>query len=264
MFRNHYDSDVTVWSPQGRLHQVEYAMEATKLGSAAVGVKNSSHAVLVALKRAASELSSYQKKIVPIDAHVGVAITGLTSDARRLCRLMRTRCQTHTYNHDDPIPVCRLMSWLATTLQLGTQRYDRRPAGVGFLVAGYDDGGPHVYSTCPSANIHDCQAMAMGSRSQSAKTYLEKHLNSMLGTTADELILHGLRALRETMAADNEMTARSISIAIVGKDTPFETLDEGRTASYLEKITGERGERGGTGRSHPDSEGGDQETASQQ
>lgn len=83
-FRNQYDSDVTVWSPQGRLHQVEYAMEAVKLGSATIGLKNKQFAVLIALKRAVSELSAYQKKIIPIDEHIGISISGLTADARML------------------------------------------------------------------------------------------------------------------------------------------------------------------------------------
>lgn len=83
-FRNQYDSDVTVWSPQGRLHQVEYAMEAVKLGSATVGLKSKTHAVLIALKRASSELSAHQKKIIPIDTHIGITIAGLTADARIL------------------------------------------------------------------------------------------------------------------------------------------------------------------------------------
>lgn len=83
-FRNQYDSDVTVWSPQGRLHQVEYAMEAVKQGSATVGLKNKTHAVLIALKRASSELSAYQEKIIPIDNHMGITLAGLTADARML------------------------------------------------------------------------------------------------------------------------------------------------------------------------------------
>jgi 20S proteasome alpha/beta subunit len=83
-FRNQYDSDVTVWSPQGRLHQVEYAMEAVKLGSATVGLKSKTHAVLIALKRASSELSAHQKKIIPIDTNIGITIAGLTADARIL------------------------------------------------------------------------------------------------------------------------------------------------------------------------------------
>jgi len=83
-FRNQYDNDVTVWSPQGRIHQLEYAMEAVKQGSATVGLKSKTHAILIALKRAPSELSAYQKKVVPIDDHCGVAVAGLTADARLL------------------------------------------------------------------------------------------------------------------------------------------------------------------------------------
>ena len=83
-FRNQYDSDVTVWSPQGRLHQVEYAMEAVKLGSAVVALKNKTHAAIVALKRAPNELSAYQKKIILVDDHLGFSFSGLLADARIL------------------------------------------------------------------------------------------------------------------------------------------------------------------------------------
>lgn len=84
MFRNQYDNDVTVWSPQGRIHQIEYAMEAVKQGSATVGLKSKTHAVLVALKRAQSELAAHQKKILHVDNHIGISIAGLTADARLL------------------------------------------------------------------------------------------------------------------------------------------------------------------------------------
>lgn len=67
---------MTVWSPAGRLHQVEYAMEAVKQGSATVGLKSATHAVVVALKRAASDLAAHQKKIIPVDEHMGVSISG--------------------------------------------------------------------------------------------------------------------------------------------------------------------------------------------
>lgn len=73
-----------MWSPQGRLHQVEYAMEAVKQGSATIGLKNKEFAVLIALKRASSELSSYQKKIIEIDDHLGISMAGITADARVL------------------------------------------------------------------------------------------------------------------------------------------------------------------------------------
>merc|ERR1712071_597403 len=129
MFRNQYDNDVTVWSPQGRIHQVEYAMEAVKQGSATIGLKSKTHAVIVALKRASSELSAYQKKIIPIDTHMGMTIAGLTADARFLSRYMRSECLNHRFSYDEPHPVSTLISKLGNKLQVCTQSYDRRPYG---------------------------------------------------------------------------------------------------------------------------------------
>ncbi|XP_033190323.1 proteasome alpha6 subunit isoform X1 [Bombus vancouverensis nearcticus] len=236
MFRNQYDSDVTVWSPQGRLHQVEYAMEAVKLGSATVGLKNKTHAVLIALKRASSELSAHQKKIFPIDKHMGISISGLTADARMLSRYMRTECLNYKYSHDDLLPVSRLLASLGNKLQTCTQRYDRRPYGVGLLIAGYDDQGPHIYQTCPSSNYFDCKAMAIGARSQSARTYLEKHLNELLSCDLDELIKHGLRALRDTLPNEVDLSVKNVSIAVVGKGTDFKIYDEDAISVYLSQI----------------------------
>jgi len=131
MFRNQYDSDVTTWSPQGRLHQVEYAMEAVKQGSATVGLKSNTHAVLVALKRASSELSAHQKKIIPLDTHMGISIAGLTADGKSLSRWMRTECLHSRYFNDTALRVSTLMWDLGNKMQLCIQGYNKRPYGVG-------------------------------------------------------------------------------------------------------------------------------------
>ncbi|PWA24559.1 hypothetical protein CCH79_00011807 [Gambusia affinis] len=138
MFRNQYDNDVTVWSPQGRIHQIEYAMEAVKQGSATVGLKSRTHAVLVALKRAQSELAAHQKKILHVDSHIGISIAGLTADARLLCNFMRQECLDSRFVFDRPLPISRLVSLIGSKTQIPTQRYGRRPYGVGLLIAGYD------------------------------------------------------------------------------------------------------------------------------
>ena len=127
-------------------------MEAVKQGSATVGLKSNNHAVLVALKRASSDLSSHQKKILPLDDHVGISIAGLTADARTISRWMRTECMNSRYSHDTALPVSRLVEDFGNKMQICTQRYGKRPYGVGLLVAGYDDKGPHIFQTCPSAN----------------------------------------------------------------------------------------------------------------
>ena len=90
-------------------------MEAVKQGSATVGIKTKTHVVIVALKRASSELSAHQKKIVPIDDHMGISIAGLAADARILSRFMRNECLNHKYAYDSPMPVSRLVSLIGSS-----------------------------------------------------------------------------------------------------------------------------------------------------
>lgn len=84
MFRSDYDSDISIWSPQGRIHQIEYAMEAVKQGSASVGLKSKTHAVVAAIKRAATELGSAQQKVFRIDDHLAISISGLNGESQTL------------------------------------------------------------------------------------------------------------------------------------------------------------------------------------
>jgi len=239
MFRNQYDSDVTTWSPQGRLHQVEYAMEAVKQGSATIGIKSKKYAVLVALKRAASELSAHQKKIIPLDTHMGMSISGLTADGKSLSRWMRSECLYSRYFNDSSLRIKSLMWDLGNKMQLTIQGYNKRPYGVGLLVAGYDDLGPHIYQVCPSANFYDCKAMSIGARSQSARTYLEKRLDEFGDCELEPLVAHALRALRDTLPKEVELTNKNVSIAIVGEDIEFSTFEDSDVDRYLDLIAGE-------------------------
>ncbi|KLJ07795.1 20S proteasome subunit alpha 6, partial [Blastomyces silverae] len=110
MFRNNYDNDSVTFSPQGRIFQVEYAQEAVKQGSVVVGIVSKTHAVLVALKRNAEELSSYQKKVIPIDQHLGIAIAGLASDARVLSNFMKQQSLASKMTYGRPIPLERIVA----------------------------------------------------------------------------------------------------------------------------------------------------------
>ena len=183
-------------------------MEAVKQGSATVGIKSKTHVVLAALKRAPSELSAYQKKIVPIDDHLGISIAGLASDARIFTKFMRNECLNNKYAYNAPMPVSRLVGLIGSKSQIPTQRYGRRPFGVGLLVGGYDDLGTHLYQTCPSANYYECKSMAIGARSQSARTYLEKHLSEFTNSSLPDLIKHALRALRDTLPNEIELSTK--------------------------------------------------------
>ncbi|RKP24667.1 nucleophile aminohydrolase [Syncephalis pseudoplumigaleata] len=240
MFRNQYDSDITVWSPQGRLHQVEYALEAVKQGSAAVGLRSKTHAVLVAVKRTPGDLASYQKKLIRIDDHMGIAIAGLTSDARVISNYMRTEAMRSKMLFERPLPVGRIVSALADKAQVNTQHYGGRPYGVGLLVIGADETGPHLFECSPSGNNFEYYAMAIGSRGQSAKTYLERQYESFADAALDKLIHEGLKALQATLQQDKSLDVKNASVAYVGVDVPFTVVEGEALAPHLERLAPSR------------------------
>ncbi|KAK5083130.1 Proteasome subunit alpha type-6 [Lithohypha guttulata] len=216
MFRNNYDNDAVTFSPQGRIFQVEYAQEAVKQGSVVVGLVSKKHVVLTALKRNAEELSSYQKKIIGIDDHLGVALAGLASDARVLSNFMKQQSLASRLSYGRAIPVERIVNMIGDRAQTSTQHYGKRPYGVGLLVAGVDELGPHLFEFSPSGMTQEMLACAIGARSQMARTYLERHLDKFADCSRDELIKHGLLALKESLAQDKELTVENTSLAVIG------------------------------------------------
>lgn len=213
-------------------------MESVKQGSACVGLRSNTHVVLGALKRSVSELSSHQKKLLEIDDHIAMGIAGLTADARSLAKYMRTECLNHKYVYGAPITPAVLMSDLADKHQRTTQTYVRRPFGVGLLVAAVDEqrGSPHLYQTCPSGNLYEFYASAIGARSQSARTYLEKHYEKFPESNKDDLIVHALQALVGCVSGDDELTKENGSVAIVGKDQSFILLEGDELQPYLDRL----------------------------
>ncbi|MCJ1433741.1 hypothetical protein MMC27_003106 [Xylographa pallens] len=230
MFRNNYDNDAVTFSPQGRIFQVEYAQEAVKQGSVVVGLVSKTHAVLVALKRNAEELSSYQKKVIGVDDHLGVAIAGLASDARVLLNFMKQQSLASKMTYGRPIPLERVVNQIGDRAQTNTQQYGKRPYGVGLLVAGVDETGPHLFEFVPSGMTQEMLACAIGGRSQMARTYLERHLDEFENATKDELIKHGLRALKESMSQDKELTVENTSVGVIG------TVAEGKRKGKVESF----------------------------
>jgi 20S proteasome subunit alpha 6 len=219
-------------------------MESVKQGSACVGLKSNTHVVLGALKRSVSELSSHQKKLLEIDDHMAIGIAGLTADARSLAKYMRNECLNHKYVFGAPIGPAVLMSDLADKHQRTTQTYVRRPFGVGLLVAAIDPQRetPHLYQTCPSGNLYEFYASAIGARSQSARTYLEKHYETLPECGKDALIVHALQALVGCVSGDDELTKDNGSIVILGLDQKFTLLEGDALQPYLDRLEVTRAE----------------------
>ncbi|EGV65463.1 Proteasome subunit alpha type-6 [Yamadazyma tenuis] len=237
MFRNNYDNDSVTYSPTGRLFQVEYALEAIKQGSAAVGVASKTHVVLVGLKRNAEELGSYQKKLIKIDNHMGVALAGLAPDARVLTNFLRKQAMNSKLVFNRPLSTSSAVLSIADKAQENTQSYGSRPYGVGLLVSGYDETGSHLYEFQPSGSVLEYYGASIGARSQAARTYLEKNLEKIRESASmEELIVHGLNALRDTLSQDVELTFKNTSVSVVGKDTNFTVYEDEDVQQWLDKL----------------------------
>ncbi|GAB7365434.1 hypothetical protein MBLNU230_g6509t2 [Neophaeotheca triangularis] len=266
MFRNNYDNDsVTLYvisraivpptsqanqynsSPQGRIFQVEYAQEAVKQGSVVVGIVSKTHAVLAALKRNAEELSSYQKKIIPIDTHYGIALAGLASDARVLSNFMKQQSLSSRLTYARPILLSDITSRIGDRAQTNTQQYGKRPYGVGLLIAGVDAKGPHLFEFQPSGVTQEMVACGIGARSQMARTYLERNLDEFENSSREELIKHALRALKDSLSQDKELTIDNTSLGVSGMDENFKLYEGQEIAEWLDATFENKTEGAGDG-----------------
>lgn len=247
MFRNNYDNDAVTFSPQGRIFQVEYAQEAVKQGSVVVGIVSKTHSVLAALKRNAEELSSYQKKIIAIDSHYGIALAGLASDARVLSNFMKQQSLSSRLTYDRAILLGEITSRIGDRAQTSTQQYGKRPYGVGLLIGGVDAKGPHLYEFQPSGVTMEMTASAIGARSQMARTYLERNLDEFENSSREELIKHALRALKESLSQDKELTTENTSLGVSGTEENFKLYEHDEIASWLETTFENKADEGQTG-----------------
>jgi 20S proteasome subunit alpha 6 len=185
-------------------------------------------------QRNAEELSSYQKKIIPIDSHYGVALAGLASDARVLTNFMKQQSLASRMTYARAIPLGEIVGRIGERAQTNTQHYGKRPYGVGLLIAGVDSRGPHLYEFQPSGVTQEMTACGIGARSQMARTYLERNLDKFESSERLELIQHALRALKESMSQDKELTVDNTSVGIAGIDEDFKLYEGQEIAEWLD------------------------------
>ncbi len=211
-----YDRAITVFSPDGRLFQVEYAREAVKRGTTAVGVRGDDCVVLLVDKRVQSRLvvPASIEKIFAIDEHLGCATSGLVADARALVDRARIEGQYNRVTYDEPIPVETLVKKVCDYKQSYTQYGGGRPFGTALLIAGVDQSGPHLFETDPSGALIEYQASAVGSGRPKAMEVLEEAHED--GLSVDGAIALGLKALHA--ATEGKLNSEALEIAIVRTD----------------------------------------------
>ena len=170
-----YDRAITVFSPDGRLYQVEYAIETVRRGTIAVGVKCKDGVVIaVEEKPRKLQISKTAQKIFQIDDHVGVAAAGYIPDARSQVDNARFFSQSNIMIYDEPVEVETIAKHLADQSQQYTQYAGVRPFGVALILGGVVGGKPQLYLTDPSGTYISYDAIAIGSGSDQVTDFLEK------------------------------------------------------------------------------------------
>lgn len=231
-----YDRAITVWSPDGRLFQVEYAREAVKRGSTAVGVRSKEGVVLAVEIRRISRLVESIEKIQKIDDHIGLAFAGLSSDARILIDRARIYAQINRLLYDEPIAVESLARRLCDIKQMYTQHGGLRPFGVAFLIAGVDATGPKLVWTDPVGIYTSYYAHAIGAGSQAAIEVLEKEYTE--NSSLEEAIVVSLKALSRGMG--KKISIENTEVALVDVKTRlFKKLPKEQLVKYIEKVGGQ-------------------------
>ena len=232
-----YDSAITIFSPDGRLFQVEYAIEAIRRGTTAIGIKvKGVGAILTVEKRVLSRLvvSDSVEKIFKIDEHIGVAIAGLTADARVLINQARVNAQIHRLTYDEPIIVEVLTREIGDLMQVYTQYAGIRPFGVKLLIMGVDDNGTQLFSTDPSGTYFGNLAAVIGAGEQQALELLEKEYQPDLDL--DGMILLSLKVLEKVI--ESELDATKVEIAVITEDErKLKSLTIEEITNYIKRKT---------------------------
>ena len=214
-----YDRNVNTFSPEGRLLQVEYAIEAVKLGSSAVAILCPEGVVFAVEKRLSSPLliPTSVEKVYAIDDHIGVVMAGLAADGRTMVDHMRVEAQNHRFSYNEAIgvkAVTQSVCDLALAFGEGNRKKDgqmSRPFGTALLVAGLEGGKPYLFHTDPSGTYTECRARAIGAGAE--QLLRDTYKDGLTLKQAEDLALVTLRQVIQEKLNENNIEVACANVA---------------------------------------------------
>ncbi|CAF9931579.1 MAG: proteasome component pup2 [Gomphillus americanus] len=260
--RSEYDRGINTFSPEGRLFQVEYSLEAIKHGSTAIGVRYPGAQLLLTLsiltrlslkqvatsegvilgveKRVQSTLleTSSVEKILEIDSHIGCAMSGLQADARSMIEHARVESQSHAFHYNEQLRVesctqaiCDLALRFGEGAD-GEESIMSRPFGVALLIAGVDEDGPQLYHAEPSGTFYRYDAKAIGSGSEGAQAELQNEYHKSLTLAEAETLV--LKTLKQVM--EEKLDAKNVQLASTTPGKGFRIYSDEEMAEVVGRL----------------------------
>ena len=226
-----YDRAITMFSPDGRLLQVEYAKKTVRQGSTTIGIACSDGVILVADKRIVDSLVVPEsvEKVWEIDEHIGAAASGILSDARVLIERAQLKAQQHKVTYDSEIDTLTIVKDICDLKQICTQSGGLRPFGVSILVGGIDNGNAKLYETDPTGIFFQYKATAIGEGEVEVEEILHKEYKPEM-SIEDGLKL-SLKALKKVLG-DNFSVERIDAAYITKADKNLKRFPKSR----IEKV----------------------------
>lgn len=227
-----YDRAITVFSPDGRLFQVEYALETVNRGATIVGIVCQEGIVLGAEEKLESKLqdSDFTWKLFPVDTHIGAAVVGLGSDARILIDQARVFCQSNRLMYDEPIDVEVLSKRIGDIKQLYTQHAGVRPFGVSIIFGGVDKTGSRLFSTDPSGTYRAYKAVAVGIGRETVEGVLKAEYRDNM--TLEDAAKLAVKCLKQALQARDEQLRVKISTVSTATKT-YQMMPDDEVNKYL-------------------------------
>ncbi|MEF8780510.1 MAG: archaeal proteasome endopeptidase complex subunit alpha [Haloferacaceae archaeon] len=228
-----YDRGTSLFSPDGRIYQVEYAREAVSRGAPSVGVRTSEGIVLAALAQPSSTLMEAEsiEKLHKLDDHLGTTNAGHVADARKLIDYARRFAQGNRLRYGEPVGVETLTKHVTDFIQENTQRGGTRPFGAALLVGGIEDGEPRLFSADPSGTPHEWRATVIGADRKEIQSLLEDEYEEDLDLEGGiELAVRGLRVHSEDLEAEH------VNLATISAEDGYESCSPEDVRSVLDRV----------------------------